>query len=163
MKLISRLTDRAGHGLRQRIKVQSPAILFGITSISIASLFLAGIGIGKPDPAFALGDKCKDVKITIKNGTTDTLKVKKFLYQDVRKNNKEHLEALLGGNGRDILNPGNSVTDTRDLAFVGNDLIRFKVIYEHKIGRAKFEDEIIQTTGTFTCKNNSSHTVSLTK
>lgn len=86
MKLISRLTDRAGHGLRQRVKVQSPAILFGITSISIASLLLGGIGIGKPEPALAVGDKCKNVKITIKNDTTDTLKVKKFLYIDVKKN-----------------------------------------------------------------------------
>jgi hypothetical protein len=163
MKLISSLTDRSGHGLRERIKVQPPAILFGIATVSISSLLLCGIGIGKPDPALALGDKCKDIKITIKNDTTDTLKVKKFLYQDVRNNQKEHLEALLGANGRDILNPGNSVTDTRDLAFVGGDLIRFKVIYQHKIGRAKFEDEIIHTTGSFTCKNNSSHTVSLTK
>jgi hypothetical protein len=162
MKLISRLTDRAGHGLRQRIKVQSPVILFGITSISIASLLLCGIGIGKPDPALAVGDKCKNVKITIKNDTTDTLKVKKFLYIDVKKN-RDHLEALLGPNGRDILNPGNSVTDTRDLAFVDNETIRFRVIYQHKVGRAKFENDIIHTTGSFVCKDNSSHTVSLTK
>jgi hypothetical protein len=148
--------------LVERIKVQPSAILFGIASISIASLLLGGIGIGKPDPAFALGDKCKNVKITIKNDTTDTLKVKKFLYVDVAKN-RDHLEALLGPNGRDILNPGNSVTDTRNLAFVDGERTQFKVIYQHKIGRAKFEDDVIMFGKPFICKDNSSHTVSLTK
>jgi hypothetical protein len=154
MKRISQLVER--------IKVQPSAILFGIASVSIASLLLGGIGISKPDPAFALNDKCKNVKITIKNDTTDTLKVKKFLYVDVAKK-KDHLEALLGPNGRDILNPGNSTTDTRNLAFVDREDIQFKVYYQHKIGRAKFEDEIIHTTKTFVCRDNSSHTVSLTK
>jgi hypothetical protein len=148
--------------LVEGIKVQPSVLLFGIASISIALLLSGGIGSGKPDPAFALGDKCKNVKITIKNDTTDTLKVKKFLYVDIAKK-KDHLEALLGPNGRDILNPGNSVTDTRNLAFVDSEKIQFKVIYQHKIGRGKFEDNITHTTNAFICKDNSSHTVSLTK
>jgi hypothetical protein len=147
--------------LVEGIKVRPSAILFGIASVSIASLLLGGIGSGKPDSAFALGDKCKNVKITIKNNTTDTLKVKKFLYEDVAKK-KYHVEALLGPNGRDILNPGNSVTDTRNLAFVDGEDTRFRVIYQHKIGRAKFEREIVHVSGTFICKDNSSHTVTLT-
>jgi hypothetical protein len=144
----------------ERIKVQPPAIFLSIASISIASLLLCGIGIGKPDPAFAASDNCKNVNITLKNASNDTIKVTKFEYKDVDKN-KFRTELLLGINGKEFINPRKSFSKVRDLEKVKGDLTSFRVTYEKKIGGAKFEAPIIFTTEEFTCKSNSSHTVEL--
>jgi hypothetical protein len=159
MKLISTLIDRAGDKLYQRIKVRPPAIFISIASVSIASLLLCGIGIGKPDPAFALGGTCKDVQITLKNASNDTIKVTKFEYKDVDKN-KFRTELLLGVNGKEFINPRKSFSKVRDLEKINRgDLTSFRVTYEKKIGGTKFEAPIIFTTEEFACSF--AHTVEL--
>ena len=159
MKLIANFIDRSEDKLHQQVKVQPPVKSFS-NKVLLSSLLLFGVLLCTTDAVFA--GACKDVKITVTNNTTDTIKATKFLYVDVDKK-KQHLEPLFGLNGRDVLNPGNSTVVTRDLAFVGGEKIFFKVIYAHKIGRAKFESDITQTTPQFTCANGSSHTVSLTR
>jgi hypothetical protein len=132
-----------------RIKFQTPAIFLSIASVSIASLLLCGIGIGKPDPAFA-ANKCEPF-ITLKNVSNDTIKVTKFEYKDLDKN-KFRTELILGVNGKEFINPRKSFGKRRVLGKINTgDLTSFRVTYEKKIGGAKFEAPIIFTTEDFTC------------
>jgi hypothetical protein len=159
MKRISTLIDRAGDRLYQQIRIRPPAIFSGIASVSIASLFLCGIGISKPNPAFAASGTCKDVQITLKNASNDTIKVTKFEYKDVDEN-KFRTELILGINGKEFINPRKSVAKVRDLGKINRgDLTSFRVTYEKKIGGTKFEAPIIFTTEEFACKF--AHTVEL--
>jgi hypothetical protein len=146
MKRIATFIDRA----RQCIQVRPPAILLSIASVSIGSLLLCGIGIGKPDPAFALGGTCKNVGITLKNASDDTIKVTKFEYKDLDAN-KFRTELILGVNGKEFINPRKSFTKFRDLRIDRGDLTSFRVTYEKKIGGTKFEAPIIFTTDEFAC------------
>jgi hypothetical protein len=143
-----------------RLKLQPPGIFLSIGSISIASLLLCGIVTSKPDSAFAAKDNCKDVKITLKNASNDTIKVTKFEYKDVDKN-KFRTELVLGINGKEFINPRKSFSKVRDLERIKGDLTSFRVTYEKKIGGAKFEAPIIFTTEEFVCNSKSTHTVEL--
>ena len=128
----------------------------------IPSLLLLGLGISLPQSAMALGDTCKNVKITIKNDTPDEIKVTKFEYFDFDKN-KFRTENLLGIDGQQKLEPNKSFTVTRDLGQIKNDKTNFKVTYQHKIGGTKFEPAVSETTASFTCRDGITKTVSLTK
>jgi hypothetical protein len=140
-----------------RIKVQPPAIFLSIASVSIASLLLCGIGLTKPDPAFARS-KCEPF-ITLKNVSNDTIKVTKFEYKDLDKN-KFRTELILGVNGKEFINPRKSFGKRRVLGKINiDDLTSFRVTYEKKIGGAKFEAPIIFTTEEFQCAFG--HTVEL--
>ncbi|WP_310429477.1 hypothetical protein [Chamaesiphon sp. VAR_48_metabat_135_sub] len=151
MKLISNLISR--------VKFQPPVRLSSNKKALLSSLLLFGIFLSTTDRAFAR-DVCKDVKITLVNKASDTIKITKFEYKDIDKN-KFRTELILGINGREFLNPRKSFTDTRNLEFVGNDETLFRVTYEKKIGGTKFEPPITKTTPKFTCRNGSSHTVEL--
>jgi hypothetical protein len=78
--------DYPQYRLRQQVKVQPPTKLLSHKNILISSLLMFGICLGTTNPAFALGCTCKDVKITLKNASDDTIKVTKFEYKDVDKN-----------------------------------------------------------------------------
>jgi hypothetical protein len=151
MKLISNLISR--------VKVQPPVGLSSNKKALLSSLLLFGIFLGTTDGAFAR-DVCKDVKITLKNTSSDTIKITKFEYKDIDKN-KFRTENLLGLDGRELLNPDKSFVTTRNLQFVGNDATLFRVTYEHRIGGTNFESPITKLTPQFTCKDGSSHTVEL--
>jgi hypothetical protein len=160
MKLISNLINRPQDRLHQLVKVQPPAKLLSHKNVLISSLLMFGICLGTTNPAFALGDKCKNVKITVKNSTGDAVKITKFEYEEKDKN-KFRTELLLGVDGREFLNPNKLFTKVRDLAFVGGDLTSFRVTFQRKIGGTLFEKSNTFTTPDFTCKNDSAHIVDL--
>jgi hypothetical protein len=157
MKLISDFMSLAK--IQQSVRFMSNKSVL-ITSSSSSLLLMFCLCLATTDAVFAEG-RCKDVKITITNNTQDTIKVTKFIYVDTRKN-KEHLEALLGANGRDFLDPGKSTVTTRNLAFVRDEPMIFKVTYQHQIGGTNFESPITKVTNTFICNSNDNFTVSLT-
>jgi hypothetical protein len=113
-------------------------------------------------PAVAGPDTCKDVGITIKNGTRDEIKVTKFEYFDFDKN-KYLTENLLGLNGEQKLESKKSFTETRNLGQVGNDRTKFRVTYRHKIGGNQYESPVTEVSQPFTCSNNDKKTVFLDK
>ena len=112
-------------------------------------------------PALA-ADKCKNVKLTVKNATSDTLKVKKFEYYDFDKK-KWRTEALFGVDGHQKINAGKSWQKTRSLEHVDDDKIKIRVTYQHQIGGTKWESNKSVTTGSFVCKDNMSRTIRLDK
>jgi hypothetical protein len=146
--------------LVKRFEIQQPVRLSIDKSVVISSLLMVGICLGTSSPAFALGDKCKDVKITVKNSTGDAIKITKFEYEEKDKN-KFRTELLLGADGREFLNPNKFFTKVRDLAFVGGDLTRFRVTFQRKVGGTLFEKPTTFITPDFTCKNESTHLVDL--
>jgi hypothetical protein len=152
MKLISNLV--------KRLKIQQPARSSIDRSVLISSLLMVGICLSTTSPAFALGDKCKNVKITVKNSTGDAVKITKFEYEEKDKN-KFRTELLLGVDGREFLNPNKFFTKVRDLAFVGGDLTSFRVTFQRKVGGTLFEKSEKFTTPNFVCKNESTHLVDL--
>jgi hypothetical protein len=132
-------------------------------STSIASLLLWGICFGTNGEAFAR-DVCKDVNITITNGTLnkDEIKITKFEYFD-KTAGKHRTENLLGLDGREFLNPGKSFTTQRNLQHIHNDLTSFKVSFQRKkINDKKFRN-LGETTdvNNFTCINGMSKTVNI--
>ncbi len=153
MKLISLLTDR--------INVRAFSQLSNRKGYVMMSLLAVGMCLGTTDRASAR-DVCKNVNITIQNGTSDTIKVTKFEYFDFDKN-KYRTENLLGANGQEKLNPGKSFSTTRNLGQVGNDKTKFRVTYRHQQGGTKFENPVSVSTESFTCTNDSSHPVVLDK
>jgi hypothetical protein len=160
MIFISNLIDRLENRLRQRVQFQQSVRFLNNKSLLISSLFLCGICLGTTNPAFALGDKCKNVKITVKNSTGDAVKITKFEYEEKDKN-KFRTELLLGLDGREFLNPNKLFTKVRDLAFIGGDLTSFRVTFQKKIGGTLFEKSTSFTTPDFICKNDSTHIVDL--
>ncbi len=128
---------------------------------SAVLLSVAALVACPADRALA-GDNCKGVNITVENGTTDQIKVTKFLYNDFDKQ-RWRLEPLLGVDGKEKLNARKSFTVTRDLEAVKGDKTQFKVLYQHKIGGIKFENEIEQLGEPFVCQPGSSHSIKLVK
>jgi hypothetical protein len=178
MKLISNLFDcpqdkllSPGESQRQRVNIRS---LFNFSigkNVLLASLLLSGTFPIAAEPAFALGDKCKDVKITLKNISSDTLEVTKVEYKDFKKD-KLRTEFMLGISvlnilypyGVEYIDPGKSYTRTRNLEFVGNDETFILVRYRHvrdANGVALNQGILFSPPNRFVCKNNSSHTVEL--
>jgi hypothetical protein len=161
MKLISNPIDRPENSLHhQRIKAQQPVRFMNNKNVLISLLLMYGICLSTTNSAFALGDKCKNVKITVKNSTGDAVKITKFEYEEKDKN-KFRTELLLGVDGREFLNPTKLFTKVRDLAFVGGDLTSFRVTFQRKIGGTLFEKSTTFTTPDFVCKNDSAHIVDL--
>jgi hypothetical protein len=160
MKFISNSIDRPQNRLHQQVTVQPPTKLLSHKNVLISWLLMVGICLGTTNPAFALGDKCKNVKITVKNSTGDAVKITKFEYEEKDKN-KFRTELLLGVDGREFLNPNKFFTKVRDLAFVGGDLTSFRVTFQKKIGGTLFEKPTTFNTPDFVCKNDSTHLVEL--
>jgi hypothetical protein len=113
-------------------------------------------------PALLAADNCKDVKITIHNGTADEVKLKSFDYYDYDKNKSRH-ETLFPVDGIQKLEPSKGLTWTRDLESVGGDETKFKVTYAHHIGGTKWGSDLTATTDKFTCSENLTKTVTLSK
>jgi hypothetical protein len=125
----------------------------------LPSLLAVSLSAAMPPTAIA-ADNCKDIRITLKNGTRDEIKVTKFEYFDFDKN-KYRTENLLGLDGQQKLEPNKSITVTRNLEQIDNDRTKFKVTYQHKIGGNKFEPPVTEETPDFICKDNKSKTVFL--
>jgi hypothetical protein len=175
MKLISNLFDRLqdkllspGESQRQRVNIRS---LFNFSigkNVLLASLLLSGTFPIAAEPAFALGDNCKDVKITLKNTSPGTIEVLKVEYYDTKKK-KLRTEYMLGETFFTFtpIAPGKTYTKTRDLEFVKNDRTFFTVTYRRTTDANGVEFTTLQPVVYnyppvhFICTNNSSHTVEL--
>jgi hypothetical protein len=133
-----------------------------LLSFSISTIGAATI-VGSATQASA-ADVCKNVSITIENGTNDPIKVTKFEYQDTSAvGNPFRTENLLGIDGQEKLNVGKSFTKKRDLRSIKNESTRFRVTYRHQIGGVKFEDPITEVTNTFDCRDGIFEKVTITK
>jgi opacity protein-like surface antigen len=131
-------------------------------SLILLSLSIVTI-VGAATQASA-ADVCKNVSITIENGTNDPIKVTKFEYQDTSAVGQPfRTENLLGIDGKEQLNVGKSFTKKRNLRSIKNELTRFRVTYRHQIGGVKFEDTTTEVTNTFDCHNGIFQKVTLTK
>jgi hypothetical protein len=159
MKLISTFFNCSKDRLSQGVKVQPPVNFFNSKSALIASLLLCGVCLATTDPVFA-NDKCNDVRITLVNKSSNTIKITKFEYQDFDKD-KLRTEFLLGVDGREFLDPTSSFRTTRNLAFIGNDRTFFKIQYQKKIGGTKFDSTLVKTTKEFVCRDGSTQIVDL--
>jgi hypothetical protein len=145
------------------LKIQSPQQLLNRNSYLFISLLALGFGLAPMDKTWA-ADVCKNVSITIENGSNDSIKVTKFEYQDTSAVGKPfRTENLLGIDGQQKLNPGKSFKKKRDLRSIKNERTRFRVTYRHQIGGVKFEDPVTELTNTFECRNGSFHKITLTK
>lgn len=127
----------------------------------LPSLLVVSLSAWMP-PAAIAADNCKNVNITLKNGTRDEIKITKFEYFDFDKN-KYRTENLLGLDGQQKLEPNKSFNATRNLEQIDNDRTKFKVTYRHKIGGNQFEPPVTEESPTFVCSDNISKTVLLNK
>jgi hypothetical protein len=127
--------------------------------VSVAAL---GLGILFVNSAFAAGDNCKNVKITISNSTPDEVKVTSFEYFDYDRNTWR-TENMLGIDGIQKLDASKGLTWTRDLEHVSNDNTKFKVTYEHHIGGVRWGAALSATTSEFKCTEGLAKTVVLTQ
>lgn len=118
----------------------------------LPSLLVVALSAWMP-PAAVASDTCKNVKIGIENATSDEIKVTKFEYLDKDKE-KYRTENLLGIDGHQKIEPGQTFKVTRDLQQVGNDETRFQVTYSHRIGGDKYERSLTEISPRFTCSDN---------
>ena len=102
--------------------------------------------------AFALGDTCSNVDITLTNSTAVQIKVTKFEYYDYT-DKKWRTEVMFGVDGHKKLERGESWSKTQDLEHVENDKTKFKVTYEAVIGGTASGNPVSTTTSDFTCKD----------
>ena len=108
-------------------------------------------------------DNCKGVVLTLKNETKDDIRVKKFEYRDFDKGVWK-TEVIFGLDGHQDLEEGKGYTfKPQNLESVLNDATEFRFTYAHLIGGNKWEADVTQTTGQFTCKAEMTKSVSLTK
>jgi hypothetical protein len=174
MKLISNLFDRPqdkllslGERQSQRLKFRSLFNFLTDKNVLLVSLLLCGTFPIAAEPAFALGDKCKDVTITLKNTSSDFIKVTKVQYKDFERNKfrTEFMLGIIDPTAEQVISPGRSYTKTRNLEFVGNDETFFLVSYQHVRGgkgeKLTNQPTLFNPPIRFVCKNNSSHTVEL--
>jgi hypothetical protein len=169
MKLISSLIYCLGDRLRQEVEVQPQAIFLNNSSAFMTSLLVWGICLSTTGAALAR-DVCKDVRIIVRNGTPDTIKITKLEYFDFNKN-KFRTEGLL--NLFDILEIKGSDSPPvvfvpvslipQNLSFVGNDLTLLKITYRHKIGGNKFEPPLFVKSDSFKCTNGITKIVNIVK
>jgi hypothetical protein len=135
-----------------------PHALIRQSVLGMATLVITGFTIGTAQA----NDTCKNVKITMSNNTSDEIKLTKLEYKDFDKG-KWNTENAFGVDGIQKLEHGVSMNTTRDLQNVGNDKTELRVTYQHHMGGTKWGDKITVTGDQFTCKNEGTHTVSLTK
>lgn len=128
------------------------AIVFALTSMSL---------LVSAENAFAIGDVCSNVDITIQNSTADEIKATQFEYYDYT-SDKWRTEAMFGGDGHQKLNPGKSWTKKQDLEHIENDKTKFKVTYQRHIGGTKWENAVSAVTADFTCTDGMKKTVTIT-
>lgn len=119
----------------------------------LALLVVIGFCLMATNTAFAWGDKCSNVVITLTNATADEIKVTKFEYYDYTAG-KWRTESMFGVDGHQKIEPGKSWTKTQDLEHVKNDKTKFKVTYESHIGGTKWGPPVSKTTSDFTCADN---------
>jgi hypothetical protein len=135
------------------------------TSLKVATLSAAmslWIAASPMGVAHAASDTCKNVKISMSNQTGVEIKLTKLEYHDLDKN-KWDTENVFGVDGIQKLENNVAMTTTRDLQNVGDDPTELRVTYQHHMGGTKYGDKITTTGSQFTCKDSSSHTVTLTK
>ena len=114
--------------------------------------------------AFALSQAapaqtCDNVRITIKNSTSDEIKVKRLEYADGATFFTE--TGIFGVDGFQKLNPNQSVPFTRDLEHVGGSTTRIRVTYAHHIGGSKWGPDRTFETSSFTCIDATSRLVDI--
>ncbi len=116
-----------------------------------------------PGGQLLASDNCKNVVITLSNKTDDDIRVKKFEYRDFDKGDWK-TEVIFGLDGHQDLEEGKSYTfNSQNLESVLKDTTEFRFTYAHRIGGNKWEPDVTQTTGTFTCTEGMTKTVSLTR
>jgi hypothetical protein len=141
----------------------------------LPSLLIYGICIGTADAAFA--SRCKDVNIKIHNNSSSSIIVTKFEYFDFDKNKFRTeilheliavigaVPALVASGSANIaipIDPGKFVGGKENLSYVGNQKTLFKVTYKKQIaGTSDFGSSISKQSESFTCRDDSSHSVSL--
>ena len=119
-------------------------------------------GLAPVSPLLA-SDNCKRVVLTLNNKTKDDIRVKKFEYRDFDKGVWK-TEVIFGLDGHQDLEEGKGYTfKPQNLESVLNDTTEFRFTYAHLIGGNKWEPDVTQTTGTFTCSAEMTKAVSLTK
>jgi hypothetical protein len=131
-------------------------------ALAATSLCVLTVAMGVSSTAHAFGDTCKDVKITMSNNTSDEIKLTTLEYHD-KDVDKWRTEHPFGVDGFQKLEHDKAMTTTRDLEHVSNDKTKLRVTYKHHMGGTKWGNDITVTTDEFTCKDNSAHTVALSK
>lgn len=123
-----------------------------IRQLLAVTVLLIGACLGVANPAFALGDTCSNVDITLTNTTAVKIKVTKFEYYDYT-DQKWRTESMFGVDGHRDLDPGESWSKTQDLEHIENDNTKIKVTYEANIDDTQAGDPVSKTTSEFTCKD----------
>ncbi len=106
----------------------------------------------------ATAANCQDFNFTIKNATSDEIKVKKIEYLDQGTWRTEH---ALGIDGYKKLEPGKAETFNRNLERIGGEATRFRITYAHHNGGSQWEDDIVFESSSFTCNDKGSTTITL--
>jgi hypothetical protein len=97
--------------------------------------------------------------ITIHNSTNDEVKATKFEYKD---GSTWKTESIFGLDGHQKIEKGHGIVFTRDLEGVGGEETQFRVTYQHHEGGTVWGNDKSAATGSFTCNDNRSRTVTLT-
>ena len=98
-------------------------------------------------PVYALGDNCKDVRISVFNDHPVEVKVTKIKYRDYDKENKWRTEALIN---RKIATTKH-YQFTRNLEHVKNDDTTIKIIYKENLGGSRWSKELTVTGAKHQC------------
>ena len=96
--------------------------------------------------------------ITIHNSTSDEVKVTRFEYKD---GSTWKTESIFGLDGHQKIEKGHGIVFTRDLEGVGGEETQFRVTYQHHVGGTVWGNDKSAATGSFTCNDNRSRTVTL--
>ncbi len=110
------------------------------------------IGLSLASMSFALGDNCKDVKISVTNHRVQEIKVTKVKYYDYDKS-KWRSESTWGTLK---LAPNIKGSKTRDLEYVKNDLTKVKIYWKYNTGGSSWSSEYTKTSSSFTCNQGDS-------
>jgi hypothetical protein len=116
---------------------------------SILMMPLLALAMSLAAARTASAQTCSNVDVTIKNSTSDEIKVKRFEYLDGSTWRTE--TGMFGVDGFQKLMPNKSVPFERDLERVGGESTRIRVTYAHHIGGSKWGSDRTFYTSTFTC------------
>jgi hypothetical protein len=116
----------------------------------VAALVVLGAGLAAAGNVSAAN--CSNVKITLRNETSDEIRVTKFQYLD---GVMWKTENMFGVDGHQDFEPNASgLSWTRDLGGVGGESTKFKATYKHRIGGTQYGTDKSVTVGPFTCVDN---------
>jgi len=129
------------------------------TAVMVAALF--ALAVTAFTSASASPSSCKDMRILlINNDSAGKVKATKFEYED---GSEWKTENPFGLDGHQRIEPNDAAAFERNLQGIGGERTQSRVTYQFEswLEGPRWGDEIVETTGRFTCHDHGSYSVRL--